>query len=106
MGACAVVATALCRRTFAPVSGNALSRRQSGVATTLISQLHFLQSQRVSDHRDGTQTHRGAGDNGAEQPTEERIERAGGDWDAERVVDEREEKILPDVAHHSAAQMN
>ena len=31
---------------------------------------------------------------------------SGGDRNAERVVDKREEKILPDVAHHRAAQAN
>ena len=64
------------------------------------------QPQRVCDHRNRTETHRRAGDHRTEQHAEERIKHAGRDRHAERVVDEREEQILPDVAHHRAAEAN
>ena len=65
---------------------------------------HVPQAQRVGDHGNGAEGHRGAGQNGAEQQSEEWIEHAGGDRDSQRVVGEGKKKILADVAHGGAAQ--
>ena len=48
----------------------------------------------------------GASNNGAEEQTEERVEQASGERDAERVVDKGEEKILPDFPHNGTAEAN
>ena len=56
------------------------------------SQPHIAQAQRVADHRNGAQAHRRRGDDRAQQQAESRIEHAGGDRNAEHVVDEREER--------------
>ena len=45
----------------------------------------------VGDYRDGAEAHGDAGDHGAEEPAEERIENPGGDGDSERVVEKREQ---------------
>src|ERR1044072_3330217 len=65
-----------------------------------------LQPQRVRNHGDGAQAHRDSRNHRTKQPAEERIENAGGDRDSERVVNEREEKVLPDVPHDGTAKMN
>ena len=46
----------------------------------------------VGDHRQAG-SHRGGGDHRAEQEAEDRVEHPGGDRDAERVVDEGEERF-------------
>ncbi len=55
------------------------------------SQPHVAQPQRVGDHRDRGKAHRRAGEHRAQEQPEQRIEHAGGDRDAQRVVDEGEE---------------
>src|SRR3954471_23525431 len=67
-------------------------------------QLGTAQPQGVGDDRQRTEGHRGAGPDGADQPAGYRIENAGGDGDADRVVDECEEQILPDVRERRARE--
>src|SRR6266487_2891271 len=69
-----------------------------------LSKLSFAESQRVGDDGNGTEAHRSACDDGAEQHAKERIERPRSDGDPEGVVDESEEKVLADISHHRAAQ--
>ena len=52
-------------------------------------ELHAAQAKRVRDHRHGAQAHGGRGEHGAQQQPEERIQHAGSDGHAERVVEER-----------------
>src|SRR6476620_5273202 len=75
-------------------------------APPTFSEPNPLQTQRVRDYRDGAQAHRSAGDDRTEEPAEERIENSGGDRDPKGVVNEREEKVLPDIAHDGAAEMD
>src|SRR6185369_11856758 len=84
----------------------AQTRKRSMADRSIHLEPNPLQTQRVRDHRDGAEAHGRACDHWTEQPAEEREENAGGDRDAEGVVDEREEKVLPDVAHDGAAEMN
>src|SRR6266403_2074674 len=65
----------------------------------------FAESQRVGDDGDGAEAHRGTGEHGTEQQAEGWIEDACGDGDADDVVEEREEKVLLDVADRRAAQL-
>src|SRR5207248_710526 len=67
---------------------------------------YSTQTQRVCDHRDGTQAHCGPGDHWAEKPAEKRIKCSRSDWNAQRVVNKSEEKILADVSHHRATEPN
>src|SRR4051794_36645736 len=46
------------------------------------------QSQRIADHADRRQRHRGSADDRREQDAEHRIEHAGGNRHARRIVDE------------------
>ena len=57
------------------------------------------QPQRVADHADRRQRHRGGRDDRRQQDAEGGIEDARRDRDAGRVVDEGEEQVLADVAH-------
>src|SRR5215510_806437 len=68
------------------------------------SQIELAQPQRVGDHRDRAEGHRRAGDHRAEQQPDKRVERARRNRHSQRVVDESEEEVLPDVAHRGAAQ--
>ena len=68
-------------------------------------QLCVTQAEGVGDYGDGAEAHGGGGEDGAEQQTEERVKNAGGNRNADGVVDEGEEKILADVAHGGAAQV-
>jgi hypothetical protein len=61
------------------------------------------QAERVGDDEDRAHAHRGARDHGIEQQTERRIKHAGRDRHCERIEHEREEQILPDVAHGGPA---
>src|SRR5436309_6451561 len=70
------------------------------------SKLGSTEPQRIRNHGDGTETHRGARDDWTEQHAEQRIKRSSRNRDAERIVDESEEEILPDIPHHLPAQMN
>src|SRR5215475_3832124 len=67
-------------------------------------QLCMAQAERVGDHGNGAEAHRGGGEDRAEKNSEERIENAGCDRDSNSVVDEGEEQVLPDVAHGGLAQ--
>jgi hypothetical protein len=67
---------------------------------TFYSQVYISQPERVANDGYGTQAHGRACDDGAEQQAEERIKHARRDGDSERVIDERKEKILPDISHH------
>src|SRR5881397_897222 len=60
----------------------------------------------VSNYRHGAEGHRRAGDHRAEEQAKEWIEHAGSDGDAEDVVDEGEEEVLFDVAHHRLAEVS
>ena len=62
------------------------------IALAEFSQLDVPQAQRIRDHRNRAERHGGAGDNRAEQQAEERVEHAGGDRHAQRVVDETRKK--------------
>jgi hypothetical protein len=62
------------------------SARRSGVEAA--------EAQRVGEHRDARERHRGAGDHRREQPAGERVEHAGRDGDPEDVVDEGPEQVL------------
>jgi hypothetical protein len=61
-------------------------------------------SQRVANDGNGAQAHCHARDNRAEEHTEKWIEHGRRNPYSERVLNEREEKILPDVSHHRAAE--
>ena len=69
-------------------------------------QPYVPQPQRVRDDRNGTQAHRGAGNDRAEKHAEEWIEQPGRHGNAQGVVDKSEEQILPDVPHRRAAKTN
>src|SRR5262249_47800380 len=62
------------------------------------------QSQSVYDDRHGTEAHRGTCDNRAQQQAEKGVEQPGSQGNPQRIVDEGEEQVLPDVSHHGAAQ--
>jgi hypothetical protein len=59
---------------------------------------------RVGDHRHRAQAHCSAGNDRAQEPPEEGVKHTGGDGNAGGVVNEGEEKVLPNVAHHHPAQ--
>jgi hypothetical protein len=65
-------------------------------------ELRAPESQRIRNHRDRTETHCRAGNHWIEKQSNTRIERAGSDRHAERVVNEGEEQTLPNVAHGRA----
>ena len=52
------------------------------------------EAQAVGEHRHARERHRRRGDHRVEQPAGERVEHAGGDRDAEHVVEERPEQVL------------
>src|SRR6266571_1322336 len=68
------------------------------------SELRPPQPQRVGDHRHRAHRHCGAGEDRRQQQTEEGIEHARSDRNAERVVDKSKEQILLDVAHGRARE--
>src|ERR1700739_2096102 len=67
-------------------------------------QLYISQSQQIRNHGYRTEAHRRRRENWAQQQSEEWIEHARGDRNANRVVDESKKQILPDVAHRRLAQ--
>src|SRR5579884_1494306 len=71
---------------------------------TRFSQCHAAEAQGVGNHGDGTEGHGGAGDDGAEENAEKRIQRPRSQRNAQRVINEREEEVLADVAHDGTAQ--
>src|ERR1700704_69620 len=62
------------------------------------------EAERVEDDGHGTEGHGRAGQHRAQEDPEERIEDPGRYGHAERVVDEREEQVLTDVAHGAPAE--
>src|SRR4051812_41126986 len=62
------------------------------------------QAQRVCDHGERAEGHRGASPDRADQWAAQRIQDTGGHRYADGVVGEGEEQILADVAHRVAAQ--
>src|SRR5581483_11907349 len=58
----------------------------------------------VGDHRHRTETHGCGGEHRIEQDAEKRVEDAGGEGNAEEVIDEGEEEILANVGHGATAQ--
>ena len=62
------------------------------------------QAERVADDADGAHAHRSTRDHRVQQQTESRIEDPGGDRYRERVEHEREEQVLPNVAHRRPTQ--
>ena len=59
----------------------------------------MAQAQCVADHADRGQRHRRGGDDRRQLDAEEGVEDPGGQRDADGVVGQGEEQILPDVAH-------
>src|SRR5579864_3143350 len=57
------------------------------------------QTECVGDHRYGAEGHRGTGENGTEKQAEKWVENSGGDGNAKRVIGERKEEILANIAH-------
>ena len=75
----------------APVMADRSSEARKQEGRTLgAPDIASAQPKRVGDHRYGRQAHRQRGDQRAQQPAGQRIEHAGGDRDAQRVVAERE----------------
>jgi hypothetical protein len=66
------------------------------------SQLHFPQAQGIADDRNGTQAHRGACNDRAEQQAEERVKHPRRHRNSKCIVEKGEEKVLPDIPHGSA----
>src|SRR6266536_2805855 len=58
----------------------------------------------VGDHGQGRQGHGGGGDDRGQPDAGDGVKDAGGDWDADAVVGEREEQVLADVAHRGPRQ--
>src|ERR1700734_2442051 len=63
-------------------------------------------AQGIGDDGDGTEAHGCAGEHGAQKDAEEWIEGAGCDGDTHKIIDEREEKVLADVAERGVAEAN
>src|SRR5687768_35870 len=80
--------------------------RGAWAAFRLSTQSDAAQAQAVGDDRDRGERHRRAREDGRQRPARERVERARRQWDADRVVDERPEKILPDDAHRPARELD
>src|SRR5207247_5628122 len=59
----------------------------------------------IANDRYRAQRHGGTGNHRAEQQPEHRIERASGNRDTDGVIDEREEEILPNIAHGAPAEV-
>jgi hypothetical protein len=70
-----------------------------GVPVADASQLDRPQSQRIGDHRDGTEAHGSRGNHRVQEQSEGRKQHTRGKWHPDGVVDESEEQILADVAH-------
>src|ERR1035437_363623 len=71
----------------------------------LCSQFRISQPECVANDGYGTQAHRRARDDGTKEQAEKWVEQTCRDRNSQRVIDEREEKILPDVSHHRTAQV-
>src|SRR5208337_5118823 len=67
-------------------------------------QLHLPQAQRVADHRNRAETHRRRCDDWTQQQSELGIENSRRNRNSDRVVYEREEQVLLDVAHDRFTQ--
>jgi hypothetical protein len=75
-----------------------------GGCDVLFIVIPFRSRKGVADDRDGTQAHRGAGNDRAEQQAEERVQHPRRHRNTQRVVEKGEEQVLPDVAHGGAAE--
>ena len=62
------------------------------------------QAKGVGNHTDRRQCHRARRDHRRERYPEEGVEYTGCDRNACRIVNKREEEILPDIAHRGAGQ--
>lgn len=69
------------------------------------SDFHQAQSQRIADHADRRERHRGGGDNRRQQQAENRIERASRDRNPGDIICEGEEEILANIPHRGMAEM-
>src|SRR5438132_12634900 len=72
----------------------------------VISKGRTPQPQRVANNRDGAEAHGCRRNHRAQKDAKKWIEHASGNRYSYRVVDEREEEILFDVAHRGATQTN
>src|SRR5262249_55557423 len=68
-------------------------------------QPYLSQPQCIRDHRNRAEAHGCGGEDRLHEHAGEGIQHTGSDGDSEQVVDEREEKILADVAHGGAAKI-
>src|SRR6266536_3083648 len=59
----------------------------------------------VTDDGQRAERHRGGGEHRRQPDAEQRVEHAGGDRDADAVVDQGEEQVLADVAHGGPGQL-
>ena len=66
-------------------------------------ELEEVQAEGVADHAEAGQAHRRRAEHGIHLPAEQMNERAGGQRDADNVVDERPEQILMNVGQSRAA---
>lgn len=69
-----------------------------------LSQSNSAKAQCVGDDGYGTQSHRGTGDHGIQQNSEEGKEHTCSDRHTDSVVDKRQEQILANVFHRGTAQ--
>src|SRR5882762_8407624 len=74
--------------------------------STLSLERRLPQPRCVGNHGDGAEAHRRAGQHGAEQPTENRIENARRDRNSDHIVEKRERQILLDVSNRGAAEFS
>src|SRR5436309_3660476 len=79
-------------------AGRSLAPRSQHVSNSLSLEGETPQPQCVEDHRTRAEAHRCARDNRTQQQADNRVEHARSDRHAERVVDEGDEKVLPDIA--------
>src|ERR1043166_1732015 len=82
----------------------ARSPRSGSSLETRALQRHAPQPQGVGNYRHRAETHGGGSDHRAEKNAEGGIQDARGNRHADRVVEEGEEQVLPDVRHRRAAQ--
>ena len=64
--------------------------KRESIVRGVYLQLHAAEPQRIADDGDRAESHRGAGQDGAQQQPEERIKNSRGNRDANRVVCKRE----------------
>ena len=67
---------------------------------------HGSKPQSICYYGHGTETHRGGGNDRAQENPEERKEGARSDWHAKQIVYEGEEKILANVPHYNATELH